>query len=460
MIDRLKEFVSTTVWNRDLSDAPLHEALFFRVVRIGFLAFRSTGKDKAFARASTLTLATLMSLPPVLALAFGLGKSLGVTDDFRKLVESQLGAEQEQVGQVVREIFTYVDETPLAAFNGITILFLLLAVVKLLGTIENAFNEIFSARHGRSFLRKIADYLSVLIIAPIFLTVATGVFTTIRNQELVQKVEGIPILGAIVGAPEITSLVTISFCFFFLYIFMPNTKIQVRAAMIGAVVAGGGWLIASNLFLSLQLGIARTNLIYGSFAGIPIMLLWLHVAWSIVLVGLEVVAAIQNENLFRNKVVAGEVTEADLERYGLSIMVRITQQFDRQKDAVTEPDLIEALLLPQAHTKPVLNRLIDGGLLVETAGTPPSFVLSQDPRRLKVTDVLRIIRGSYQAKESEILKETEVEELSRQVLSAMAKDTSDSANDKTLLELARNERIPAEEPQKLVTLRKKKRLDS
>lgn len=459
-IDRARRYLAVEIWKHDLRTLPFLRALVLRAVRIVYLAIRGTFRDKAFLRASTLTYVTLLSLPPVLALAFGVGRSLGVTQDLREFVFRQLGAENQQIREVVQQIFDYVESTPLSVFNGIGLLLLFAALVKLLGTIETSFNEIFGGSKSRTFLRKVSDYLSVLIIAPVLLTVATGTVTSLRNQDLVKSLEGIPVLGAIVSAPVLSSFVTAWLGFIFLFLFMPNVRVRFSAAAVGSLVASLAWLGAYQSFLNLQIGLSRTNIIYGSFAGLPLMLIWLNASWGIVLIGAEVVAALQNEAAFKRTVLAGDPTAADRERFGLQIMLGIAREFSQDRGGRTVEDLVEGTEVPYLIVRDLLASLERNRLLARTADKPARYLLCRDPRRVKVSDVLLAIRGRYETEEGPGLADppSPDQQLSREILVGIDSAVLNSPHDRSLHDLVGESTPPPE--QTLLALKKKRRLDS
>lgn len=436
-IERLKRYLAEGIWRHDLRQLPLPRALAYRTVRILYLAAHGTARDKAFLRASALTFVTLLSLPPVLALAFGIGRTLGATNLLRDVIFQKLGGEDEKIREVLDQIFVYVDQTPLSVLSGIGVGILFFAVIKLLGTIEGAFNEIFGAPRARPFLRKVADYLSVIVVAPIVLTLAAGGVTSLRNQAMVKWVSEIPVLGSLVKAPVLASLVMLWLGFTFVYIFLPNVRVRFRAAALGAFLAACGWLLAYQVFLGFQIGLSRANIIYGSFAGIPLLLLWLQVSWGIVLLGAEIVAALHRETSFRHAVLAGDPSPAERERLAVRILLRLAEEFLEDRGGMSTTRLVEVLDLPMLLLQSILSDLERKGIVARAAGDEEAWLLARDPRHVRLLDLLVALRetGEDEASLSLTDRLSPTEKRGLETLRALEGSLSESPRNASLYEM-------------------------
>jgi membrane protein len=170
-----------------------------------------------------------------------------------------------------------------------------------LGNIETAFNGIWGIKKQRSLGRKFTDYLSLMLIVPIFYVVASSatVFVAGHIATITQKMA---FLGAV--APLIlTGLKILPFLVFgglltYLYIAMPNGKIHFKSALLGGIVAGILYQVVQFIYIRFQIGVSKAGAIYGSFAALPLFLIWLQMSWRIVLYGAELAFAHQNEQTF------------------------------------------------------------------------------------------------------------------------------------------------------------------
>jgi len=194
----------------------------------------------------------------------------------------------------VAKIFDYVERTNFAALGAFGIIGLVLAVISVLGRIEQAMNVIWQAETGRPIGRKLMDYLALMILLPLSVNLGFAAEATLRNQKLFQLVSGFLPIAWLTGLLfKFLPLLIVVFTFSILYRFLPNTKVRVWPALAGGVVGGLSWFLIQAFYVKLQIGVARYNAIYGSFATLPLFLLWLNIAWIVFLSGAEASFACQ-----------------------------------------------------------------------------------------------------------------------------------------------------------------------
>lgn len=326
---------------------PTEKSVFSRwprkIVRVLMICLREMNKNVLTLRAGYLTYAILLSMVPMLAMSTALFKGLGGGDQLRDVVYSYVesleksspdetehpavilegtapaapvdeqpdgadGASGEDGSEdlaghltsAVDQIFDYVDRTNFATLGTFGMVGILFSVIMVLGQVEKSLNVIWKVEDGRSFLRKVSDYLALMIMMPISLNVALAAGTMLKSQSLNMHVDKIlpgNVLQILLleGVP----IFVLSFTLYIVYIFFPNTKTRGTATMIGALVAGTGWFITQNIYISMQIGVAKYNAIYGSFATIPLFLAWVWVGCMFVLLGAQIAYAIQIEPLYQ-----------------------------------------------------------------------------------------------------------------------------------------------------------------
>ena len=228
---------------------------------------------------AALTFYTLVSIVPVLALAFAVVKGFGLAESLVQNLYSLLP----QMPEVVDYMVSFANNT-LARTNGgvmatIGLLTLLWAVVNLFESIEANFNKIWEVKSSRNLVRKYSDYITVVIIAPLLWIVATSVGTYTRDM---LGIEGVWWLNM---ASKLFSLMLVWAMFTVIYIVLPNTKVRLRAAIMAAVFAGTGFYLFQTLFIFLMKWMTSYSAIYGSFAALPLFLLWMQYSWKILLMG-------------------------------------------------------------------------------------------------------------------------------------------------------------------------------
>ena len=327
----LKETTLLSWADNELTESSQPLIWLHKLVRIGLIVFSETKNNFLSMRAGYLTYALLLSMVPMLAMSTALVKGLGGGDQLREIVYTYIDSldrantdntssqeiaaddksltDEQQEGSVdltshlrsaADKIFNYVDKTNFATLGTFGMVGIFLSVILVLGQIEKAMNAIWKVTNGRSFLRKLTDYITMMVLMPISLNVALAAGTLLESESLTLHVdrflpmEWIQTL-LLQGVPVLFLSVTI----YIIYIFFPNTKTSGIPTMIGAFVAGCLWFITQNLYISMQIGVAKYNAIYGSFATIPLFLAWVWLGWLFILIGAQLAYAIQQEASYR-----------------------------------------------------------------------------------------------------------------------------------------------------------------
>lgn len=318
-----------------LTGGPLPMVWLHKLVRIVLILLSEMRYNYLSMRAGYLTYAMLLSMVPMLAMSTALVKGLGGGDQLREIVYTYIDSleransdnassfplettsspidnapaaekPEDQVDLTTHlrsaadTIFDYVDRTNFATLGTFGMVGIFLSVILVLGQIEKAMNAIWKVTDGRSALRKVTDYITMMVLMPISINVALAAGTMLKSQALTAQVDRFMPMEWIQtlllqGVPVLFLTVTI----YIMYIFFPNTKTTGIPTMIGAFVAGCLWFVTQNLYISLQIGVAKYNAIYGSFATIPLFLAWVWLGWLFILIGAQLAYAIQQEDSYR-----------------------------------------------------------------------------------------------------------------------------------------------------------------
>ncbi len=254
---------------------------------------RAIDEHQLSLRAAGLTYTTVLSLVPFLAIAFAVLKGFGVQNALEPVLLKVVG---ESSREVVIRIIGYVNNTNVKSLGLIGLLTLLVTVINLLTSIEEAFNAICGVSETRSLQRRFSDYLSVVVVGPVLLMVAMSMTSSLQSQWLVQWLINHTVLGdAILLLFRLVPYVSIWIAMTFLYSYIPNAKVPLRSALLGGVVAGTIWQLIQWAYFHFQVGVANYNAIYGALAALPIFLVWIYTSWLIVLFGLELVRSHQEQ---------------------------------------------------------------------------------------------------------------------------------------------------------------------
>ncbi len=327
-----------------------------RVWRILDHAVEAFINNNDLLRASALTFTVALSIVPILALAFSAVKGFGGAERLRPLVERYLG-----LGSSSSQLMGYVENVNAAALGSAGGAFLLITVISTMGTVEQALNTIFNVPQSRSYFRKFSDYLSVLFTVPFLIVAALGVTAvfSVRISEFPFVTELLPYLFVWAG-------------FFFLFVFFPYTKVRYGPALIGSFVTAVLFQLAQWGYVRFQVGVANYRAIYGAMATLPIFLVWIYIAWSVILFGAELTASVQRGDV---PPMLGPMSPDFLYSATMHILVRLADRAYRGGDDITSWTLSHELLVPEATLKPILDGLKAGGFVIEA--DPGSGSLNQ-----------------------------------------------------------------------------------
>jgi membrane protein len=386
-IEQLRRFALSQQWAHDLTDFRRGRKFLQKTLRVLTLAVYEFGASKCGLRAAGLTLVFVFSLAPALALGFSVAKGFGIQSKIRPVLYEWLGvAEVRAAGEdiqpirnVLDTILEYVEQTNAEALGVVGLLVILYAAYKVLNSIEATMNEIWGIRRKRTLLRQIIDYLAVLFILPLMLVVAALIMALLKSEAARSFIDNVlpgPLIG-VMGAA--VALVASAMGFWFLYFFFPNTRVPVLSATAGALVAAVLWSLSQYLYVQLQVGVAKYNAIYGTFAAIPIFLLWLYVSWSVILFGAEVSYAYASQSEFEYGGLQFAPSAAYRTRLAVGIMLLCGRAFREETPSPSVAECSRALTAPVRTVREVIGDLMAARLLAEIASEGPSVYTPAAP---------------------------------------------------------------------------------
>jgi len=383
-IKRIIRFLSYDIWRLNKKDRSSRKMSFYNIIKAFILAIRNIDGQQLFTRASALTYSTLLSLVPLLAVLFAIARGFG----FQNIVKSQLFSYFEGQKDMLEKAMAFIDKSIEYAqggiFLGIGVVLLLYTVINLLSNIEDNFNKIWQVKKGRTYFRMFTDYLALIIIAPVFLICNAGI-TVLLNTTAEQQY----ILGLVMSPimKIIPFLITI-LLFTILYIYLPNTKVKFTSALLGGIFSGITFQIFQMLYINGQIWISKYNAIYGSFAALPLLLLWIQLTWFFVLFGVQLSFAYQNVNKYSFDHETMSISRRYRDFVILLIMTLITKRFEKGDTPYTADELSEHYKIPTRLTGDTLFYLLQIGMIVETP-TEDALI----PAYIPATDINRITVG-------------------------------------------------------------------
>ncbi|MBI4526043.1 MAG: YihY/virulence factor BrkB family protein [Deltaproteobacteria bacterium] len=388
------QFLNTDIWRLQANKLTPRRSFWIRQLRIFLLAIRRFNLDKCELRASALTFYSLLSIVPVVAMAFAVAKGFG----FEKILGEQLVAKLEGHEEVAERIIGFaqslLENTKGGAIAGVGVVVLFWTVIKVLGNIEKSFNDIWGVKTPRAMGRKLADYLSVMVICPVLLITA-GSITVFLTTQITVLVERLSFLGyladVLIFSLRILPYGVIWLVFTFIYVFMPNTKVEVKSALWGGVLAGTIYQVIQLAYILFQIGVSKYGAIYGSFAALPLFLVWLQLSWLIVLLGAEVSFAHQNVATYEFEQDCLRVSYFFKRIIALMIAYLCVKNFLNAEKPSTAEDIARELETPIRLVRSVLSELTEARVLSEVCLDHREVVAYQpacDIHRLTVAGVI------------------------------------------------------------------------
>jgi membrane protein len=396
MVSSFIEFITTDIWRIRLKDLTDTRRFLIKNVRVIIIALKEFIEDKCPLRASALTFYSLLSVVPVVSNAFSISKGFG----FQKRLETQLlerfSGQETVIMQVIEFSRNLLENTRGGIIAGVGVVILLWAVIKVLDHIEESFNDIWGIKKARSLGRKFSDYLSIILIGPVLLIMSSSATVLIATQ-LAQITQKIALLGIL--SPLIAVIIKLlPFCliwilFAFVYIFMPNTKVRLFSGFIAGIAAGTIFVFVQELYIFFQIGVAKYNAIYGSFAALPLFLIWLELSWLIVLFGAELSFAHQNVAAYEFEPDRKKISPLFRKLLTLQAAHLLVTNFARGKKPLTAPEISDILDIPIRLVRDILYDLIDSDLVVEASSQEEKEVAYQPARDINDFSISFIINA-------------------------------------------------------------------
>lgn len=367
---RFLQFIKTEVWLLKTSQYNPVLGFLIRQLRIILIAVKGFRDHRIQLRASALTYYSLLSIVPVAAMVFGIAKGFG----FDKRLENELNnmiSEREEMADVLRYVLEFansmLDNINGGIIAGVGLVFLFWSVMKLLGNIENSFNVIWQIRNPRPFARKFADYLSMMLIAPVMFFLSSTITVYLGNIAGSESVIGQNLGPLLMVVVKLMPYILIFLLFTLLYVIMPNTKVQFKYAFNAGLIAGIIFQITQFVYIYFQVGVGRYGAIYGSFVALPLFLFWLQISWLIVLLGAEMSFAYQNLEKYEFETEVFSISKKNRRLLTFLLMYSIVKKFQTGEKPNTAAELSRELGIPVRMVRDIFYDLIEANLLVEAA---------------------------------------------------------------------------------------------
>jgi membrane protein len=367
-------------------------------LRLGLMVGRDFIENLIKLQAMALAFKTLLSLAPFLAVIFALLKAFGVHNRMEPVLAEALAPLGAKGIEITTHLIGFVDRMKAGALGSVGLVTLFVTVMSLMGTIEEAFNHIWRVKAPRKMSRKFTDYLSVILVGPVLVFAAVTITATLQSHAFVRQLLALEPFGTVILAVlRLVPYLTLWGAFAFFYVFVPNTRVKLKSALIGSFVAALLWQTMGWGFATFVASSTQYYAIYSSFAVLLLFLLWLHVGWVIVLLGAEVTYAHQSIRFYHRDRDTLVNSAAGRERIALEILLLVGERFYRGLAPLSVSEIAARLEIPAGATKELMDHFQSCGLALALSGEE-SFVLSRDPETISIKEILDCARGAPRAR--------------------------------------------------------------
>lgn len=386
----VKKFLRRDLWLPDSPTLKGWSAFYIKTLRLVVVAVSDFRDGALSLRATSLVSTTLLSLVPFLAVMFSVLKAFGVHQQIEPVLDQALEPLGQKGEEITTRVIEFVNDLQLGALGAVGVAGLFYTTFSLIDKIEEALNHIWRVRHARPLARKFTDYLSVVLVGPVMVFTAVAAVASAQSHWLVQTLLQIePLEAAVIRATALMPVALICVGFTFLYKFLPHTQVNLVSAFVGGVVAGGLWQLAGMLFTGFVAGSVRYSAIYSSFAIVILFLIWLYVAWLIVLVGAQVAYYHQHPEAYLTRLRWKHKTAAFREYVALNVLVLLIRRHAAGEPPVRTPALSAQLGVPLSAVEDILEDFLEHRLIYRTA-EPEGITLGRHPDRVTALEVLQI----------------------------------------------------------------------
>lgn len=342
-------------------------------------------------RAMSLVYTTLLSVIPLLAFSFAILKGFGVFDQLEPYLDNMLEPLGEDGEKITQTVLKLVDNVRGGVLGGVSMVILLWTVISTIQKIESSFNFVWYVSKSRGLTRRLSEYLVVLIVGPIIMVTALSIIGSMSSSAVIQYLSALPGIGEILLlAGKLVPFFLVCGVFTFLYMFMPNTKVNFISALVGGFAGGVMWATMAIIFTTFVVTAARTQNMYANFAVAIFTLIWLYMNWLVLLIGAQLAFYHQNPAFLRIGRQESRLSNSMRERLALNIMLLVGRAFRAGDQKLGVRDIGSALNIPTITLTPIGIALEAEGFLASTG--KEDLIPGREMSRIRLQDILAVVR--------------------------------------------------------------------
>lgn len=359
-------FIRYDIWRITMGELSKGKRIFYNIIKTLFLAVRGYYSNRLGVRAAALTYSVMFAIVPIIALLTAVGKGFGIEEYIEKALSDTFVAQANMVPTIMGFVEKYLASTQGGLFIGIGLAILVYAVMNFFIQVENAFNTIWQVKKSRSIIRQFTLLFSGLFILPILIVVTSGIsiyFNTVLSQSFLFQFFNPLVKIAVFFVPFIVSWIM----FTFMYLIIPNTKVRFVNALIAGIAAGTAFQLFQALYVSGQINLTRYNAVYGGFAAIPLLLIWINISSLIVLLGAEISYVSQNLRNYDYEIDTDNISNRYKKYLTVFVTYIIIKRFEKGEPPIKVMEIVKEHKLPIRILNQILQVLIDAHIIIEVA---------------------------------------------------------------------------------------------
>lgn len=386
-IRQIIDFYNTGIWQVSEKDVGKLHFLLLEIAKKVILAVRFFTTKRVVSEAAALTYSTLLAFVPIMAVVFAIARGFGYNKYIEQWFRSALESQPQAADVIVGFVNSYLVHTKSGIFLGVGLAFMLYTVLMLVSNIEAAFNGIWQVKKPRSIFRTFTDYLAMFFLFPILIVLTSGVSLVVATAA--DDIADMFVVGPMVAFfIDLLPYIVMSAMFIGLYIFMPNTHVRVRSAIVPGILAGVAMQGLQLFYIHSQIWVSSYNAIYGSFAALPLFMLWVQTSWIICLFGAELCYTNQNLDYYDYNMQTSDISHRYRMLLCALLMSRVCKRFDGGGKPYTAMQLREITGIPIRIVNDLIYDLANAGMLVETGsdekGEQARYMPAESITRLSV----------------------------------------------------------------------------
>ncbi len=363
-IDKAVYFCNTGMWKTPAHDAGALRLLLLGIAKKLILAIKFFTAKRVLSDAAALTYSTMLAIVPIMAVVFAIARGFGYNRYIEIWFRSALQSQPQAADVIVGFVNSYLVHTKSGIFLGIGLAFMLYTVLMLVRNVEAVFNGIWQVKKPRSIFRTFTDYLAMIFLCPIIIVLTSGI--SLVAATAADGTADLIVVGTVAGlAIDLLPYIVMSALFTGLYIFMPNTHVKPRSAIIPGILAGVAMQWLQLFYIHSQIWVSSYNAIYGSFAALPLFMLWVQISWTICLFGAELCYTNQNLDYYDYDMQTGDMSLRYRTMLCALLLNRICRRFEEGKRPYTALELREETDVPIRIVNELLFTMTCARLTVE-----------------------------------------------------------------------------------------------